>query len=136
MRGLLLGVALALTAGAANAQIRTTCQPVGGQVVCDTTPAPTVAVPAPTYAPGPIMAPVQGFDLGRTLLRAEQLRAIRQQQQAAAAAQDATQADAQLQAQLARLIRDGRCADARAVALGNGRLDLADQVARVCSAAR
>lgn len=134
---LLAATALTLAASSALAQITTTCNQVGTQTYCQTTP-PIAPAAVPNYVPAPLPQ-VQPLDFGAVMRQAEAIRAARLRN--AVAQQDALrQQNAEHQAAAAQslrlavgdAIRVGDCARAKDLALGGGDIDLAEQSQRLC----
>lgn len=102
-------------------------------------------VPAPALSQA--LPPIQQFDAGRVIKQIEDAKRARAEGEAASAAAGQSNAvTTTLQAQLdaaewqraqnivvGRLISEGKCADAKRVALGEGRFDLVDRVLSLCA---
>ena len=134
MRVALALMSFLLAAPAAAQNSSTTCYPIGNQVQCDTRTQPQYPQPAHTRQPfDPMKAFREGYEIG------EQMRRDREAAEAAQAArayqqrQEQTRFDASATARVVgALILEGKCDDARAVALDRGEIAMAGDVMKAC----
>lgn len=157
MRRVILAALAGLLAAPAMAQTTTTCLPTGTMVECETTPSGSAQFANGVSALANALAVrkqrkqiavafVQALQEGRCdEARAlavqfgdtNDLKAVAQCQQAANQAQrEAAAREDAWRMGIAQAIQEGRCDDAKASALGAGRLDVADQVLRLCTPKR
>ena len=123
MRGLGVAFAVIVLSGPALAQTSTNCRFIGNQMYCDTT------APPPVYSPPQFNTGLMSALIAKRQAEAEEQR----QQEAADEAATKAQGEAILRRSLGIMIEQGRCDEARNIALDEGRLDMAALVNQACA---
>jgi hypothetical protein len=132
MTRLTLAIAVALIAGAAQAQT-TTCGWVGAQWVCNQRPDIYKGLAdANAATQRRLQENLQNTMASLRAQREAQAEAVERQRHQLAVAAAQSEVD-NFNANLAGLIREGRCADAKDFALARNNLNAAEQVVRICT---